>query len=474
MEPVGEELERLARLRASGDITEAEFEVLKARVLEGVSAEEPDPAVVDQEADRQQTKEPATEPDEVEAPPELEITIANDVSVEAQSGNENLVLEPDESESVEPGLGDSGSERTQPSRISKRQMAAFGVILVAVVVIVFMVSKPDPHPLESTGCSRSNDLWLCSGVDLHGLDLSGADLTGADLREADLSGADLSGADLSGADLTGALADGGTIWPADFDPDVAGAYAIVPEADLSGVDLFGVDLSGADLSGADLFEADLSGADLSGADLFGVDLSGANLREADLSGANLREADLSGADLREADLSGANLTEADLSGAYLFEADLFGADLSGVDLTGVDLRRADLRRANLDGADLRETDLTNARLDGADLRSSVLTNTVLTDIRYTTGTSWPDGFSPPPTATTRPPTTTTRPPTTTTTASSDLVAVDFWPVVDESTCVSGGTGVMRCLVGIGKYEGQSVSCLSLGVMGWRCIAYVSD
>jgi hypothetical protein len=214
MEPVGEELERLARLRASGDITEAEFEVLKARLIEGVAAEEPDPAVIDQEADRQQTKEPATEPDEVEAlpeadtepdeveaPPELEITIANDVSVEAQSGNENLVLEPDESESVEPGLGDSGSERTQPSRISKRQMAAFGVILVAVVVIVFMVSKSDPHRLESAGCSRSNDLWLCSGVDLHGLDLSGADLVGAQLREANLVGADLSGANLSGANL---------------------------------------------------------------------------------------------------------------------------------------------------------------------------------------------------------------------------------------------------------------------------------
>ena len=60
MEPIGEELERLARLQLSGDITEAEFEVLKARVLEGVSAEEPAPPAVDQEADRQQTKESVT------------------------------------------------------------------------------------------------------------------------------------------------------------------------------------------------------------------------------------------------------------------------------------------------------------------------------------------------------------------------------------------------------------------------------
>ena len=68
--------------------------------------------------------------------------------------------------------------------------------------------------------------------------------------------------------------------------------------------------------------------------------------------------------------------------------------------------------------------------------------------------------------------TTTRP--TTTTQSSGLVAVDFWPVVDETTCVSRGTGVMRCLVGIGNYAGEGVNCLSAGIMGWRCIAYVPD
>ena len=33
MEPVGEELERLARLQLSGDITEAEYEALTARIL---------------------------------------------------------------------------------------------------------------------------------------------------------------------------------------------------------------------------------------------------------------------------------------------------------------------------------------------------------------------------------------------------------------------------------------------------------
>jgi hypothetical protein len=60
------------------------------------------------------------------------------------------------------------------------------------------------------------------------------------------------------------------------------------------------------------------------------------------------------------------------------------------------------------------------------------------------------------------------------TPSSGLVPVDFWPVVDETTCISRGTGVMNCLVGIGNYAGESVNCLAAGIMGWTCIAYVPD
>ena len=40
MEPVGEELERLARLQLSGDITEAEYEALKERILSGLIEED--------------------------------------------------------------------------------------------------------------------------------------------------------------------------------------------------------------------------------------------------------------------------------------------------------------------------------------------------------------------------------------------------------------------------------------------------
>ena len=512
MEPVGEELERLARLRASGDITEAEFEVLKARVLEGVSAEEPDPPAIDQEADRQQTKEPATEPDEVEAPPELEIAIANDVSAEAQTGNEDLVLEPDESEPIEPSLGDSGSERTKPSWLSGRNVASC-VILVA-VVIVAMVLKSDSSRLESAGCKRASDSmpdgleewpedwgspdrWECTRVELEGADLSGSDLAGANLWEANLAGANLTEANLEGADLRGATLEGAsleganfeganlggikysddpggpvsqlanlggikysddleayfvmanlkgasleganfegalswsyTIWPSGFNPEAAGVLMIGP-----GTDLSGADLSGVDLRNLHLFGANLAGADLTGAWLFGADLGWADLGWANLAGAGLSTANL----------AGANLTGANLAGANLYQANLAGADLTGADLTG-----ASLLGANLVGADLTDVDLTDVSHGDGRLRMT---------------THWPVGFSPP--------TTTTRPPTATT-ASSGLVKVDFWPVVDESTCVSGGTGVMRCLVGVGKYAGDSVNCLSAGVMGWRCIAYVRD
>ena len=155
----------------------------------------------------------------------------------------------------------------------------------------------------------------------------------------------------------------------------------------------------------------------------------------------------------------------------LAKADLFRANLVGADLRGVNLRRA-----GLTGTDLTGADLTGADLAEADLTKAKLTGTTLVDLSYNEKTIWPRGFTPPPTTTrpppmtTRPPPTTTRPPPTT----RGLVAVDFWPVVDETTCVSRGTGVMRCLVGIGDYAGQSVDCLSVGIMGWRCIAYVPD
>ena len=96
----------------------------------------------------------------------------------------------------------------------------------------------------------------------------------------DLTRADLDGANLSEANLRRAVADGRTVWPDDFDPDVAGVYEIGPGANLEGAYLELADLTGANLAGANLSEAHLTRANLRGANLSGVDLTGADLRRA--------------------------------------------------------------------------------------------------------------------------------------------------------------------------------------------------
>ncbi len=64
--------------------------------------------------------------------------------------------------------------------------------------------------------------------DLEGADLRQVNLRGADLRKANLRGTDLRGTYLSGANLEEAILKGArynhnTIWPANFDPEQAGA-----------------------------------------------------------------------------------------------------------------------------------------------------------------------------------------------------------------------------------------------------------
>ena len=203
-------------------------------------------------------------------------------------------------------------------------------------------------------------------------------------------------------------------------------------------------------------KVDFEGANLSGADLSGAWFGGANLRTSNLSAANLVGVKFTGADLAGAILDGADLTRATLNGADLREADLRGANLSGADFSGVfdDL-------AHPDGADLREADLRGVNLSGVDFTTAKLGGAILEEVCFDSSTHWPSPWFSPPT-------------NNCSSNESDVVAVDFWPVVDETTCVSPGTGVMNCLVGIGDYAGQPVNCLSLGVMGWRCIAYVPD
>ena len=66
-----------------------------------------------------------------------------------------------------------------------------------------------------------------SEANLSCADLSGANLIGADLSETNLCGTDFSDANLTGTDLTGARCDGRTVWPAEFDPQAAGAIQAI-------------------------------------------------------------------------------------------------------------------------------------------------------------------------------------------------------------------------------------------------------
>ncbi len=61
---------------------------------------------------------------------------------------------------------------------------------------------------------------------LEGADLSGVYLGQANLRHANLQSANLSDANLTGTNLLAAYYDADTKWPADFDPEAAGARLV--------------------------------------------------------------------------------------------------------------------------------------------------------------------------------------------------------------------------------------------------------
>lgn len=122
--------------------------------------------------------------------------------------------------------------------------------------------------------------------------------------------------------------------------------------------------------------------DVAGQNLVGLRLTGSDFARADLSGANLSESDLSRSNFARANLHDANLTRAILRGAYFGPEripdapDQLGADLTDADLAEADLSDADLSHANLTGANLTRAKLTNVFYDGT--------------------TTWPQGFTAPP------------------------------------------------------------------------------
>ncbi|MGK8506045.1 pentapeptide repeat-containing protein [Nocardia asiatica] len=169
------------------------------------------------------------------------------------------------------------------------------------------------------------------------------------------------------------------------------------QPDLDGPDLNRTCMSKVDFSGPVTTDYALtangvtqrtSGPSLTMANLQSANLAGANLRDVNLTGANLAGANLISTMLLRAELKFVNLTGANLTGAWLAGADLTGAILTGANLTG-----ADLGYINLNQALLNDVNLTGADLRGTDLRFVGLTGVV-----YDHTTSWPEGFSPPPSA----------------------------------------------------------------------------
>ncbi|MGI9603791.1 MAG: HD domain-containing phosphohydrolase [Acidimicrobiales bacterium] len=97
---------------------------------------------------------------------------------------------------------------------------------------------------------------------------------------------------------------------------------------LTGADLTGCDLAGLDLAGATLDQSDLTGADLTGTNLTSAILSNADVTGASFVGAMLDDARLAGVDA-----IGTNFTDASMRDVRLGGADLTGANFTRADLT---------------------------------------------------------------------------------------------------------------------------------------------
>lgn len=250
------------------------------------------------------------------------------------------------------------------------------------------------------GASMSTSNLPCAN--LRGAQLTNAQLRGAMMPDVDLSAAILVDADMSDACLTGAILFDSNMSDADLtDANLINADlsdAKLASADLTGAKLEFATLIGVDLTDAYLMSANLTKADLTDANLTGAYLSSANLTQADLVNAKLKGAYMPAANLTKAVLVNADLCDTFLAEANLTEAFLHDANLTGTQLGATNLTRASLHGANLTKARLDQANLTGAFLYGADLSETDLTGTLLRAIIYDSTTKWPEGFTPPPSA----------------------------------------------------------------------------
>jgi uncharacterized protein YjbI with pentapeptide repeats len=129
--------------------------------------------------------------------------------------------------------------------------------------------------------------------------------------------------------------------------------------------------------GIDLREANLSGLVFDNADFTDAQLSDTEWRLSFFEGStNFRGADLTGATFHTSFAEGVSFEGANLSGSLFLDTRLVDASFKYADLRGAEFSGADMRGADLAGKEISDATFERVCWDGS--------------------TSWPDGFTPPP------------------------------------------------------------------------------
>jgi len=356
VDSVGEELERLARLRASGDLTDAEYELLKTKLIQDGEI-----TALDQEAEVDGQKDASEE--------FLRRVVFNSSTdylecVQSHSMDGSWCL------ARSPYLDDAAL----PQWKFERQFPDYS-------------SRPY-RPGPDTKTRETLKGWAYGGVPrplkLDKASLSEVDLSGAWLDEVRMNKADLSRSNLRGASLRGASCRGSNFQNADL------SFA---QFELSHLDRrrCAPDFTGSNLSGACLVGCQGT-PKFNGADLFG-----ANFQEADLTIAEFKRSNAGGTSFARSIVSvcmfwdtlcgPVDFMDAFINASVFLRANLAGSRFTRACLTQSQFSSCTVDQAVFTGADLSMADFSGMEresLEGADLRGALADSE----------TKWPKGFDP--------------------------------------------------------------------------------
>ncbi len=350
MDSVGEELERLARLRVSGDLTDAEYELLKTKLIQDGEI-----TALDQEEEVDGQEDASEE--------FLRRVVFNSSPGYLEWVSSRFSFDDHWSLARSPYLDDEALPQWE-----------------------FVRQFPD-YSSRSYRTTEANGLKIQPSSDLADARLNKAFLSGVDLSDANLKSVRANKTDLSMSNLRGTRL---------MDSSFRGS-------NFEGTDLSGAWLSlnwngkGPDFTGTNLNEACLVACD--GMPNFKrASLRNANFQEANLLAPQLQRtiavgASFARARLEVSDFSGSVLGPADFVDAYLMGAQFNRANLAGARFARACLSRAtfssltEVNEAIFTGADLSMTDFSGMEregLEGADLRGALADSE----------TKWPKGFDP--------------------------------------------------------------------------------